>query len=126
MKKIFVFILAFFVFPAVAGNHARNFLQVVLNNMQENYQHSIGVPFGNYVMYVHKNGKKEAVYDKESGYRVDDPINRGDYNYFPYEMGVRHFLYDRFRWLNLGHLPEEDTSSYQDRVMAWIDDFAVK
>ncbi len=124
MKKLLIFVLMFFAFPCMAGEHARHFLQIVLNNMQENYQHSIGVPPGRYNLYVHKDGKKEAVYDSVTGKLVNDPVNRGSYNYFPYQMGVKHFLYDRFPWLHLGN-SREDTSSYEDRLMAWIDDFAV-
>ncbi len=125
MKKILTFILIFISVPCIAGEYTRNFLQIVLNNMQENYQHSIGVPLGRYVLYVDKEGKREAVYDtKNGGNLVTDPVNQGSYNYFPYQQGIKHFLYDSFVWLNIGN-SDNDTSSYHDRLMAWIDDFAV-
>ncbi|MBR6412862.1 MAG: hypothetical protein IKS41_06875 [Alphaproteobacteria bacterium] len=124
MKKILLFIFVFFALPCMAGNHAREFLQIVLNNMQENYQHSIGIPLGQYSLYVDKEGKREAVYDTRTGQLVTDPVNRGSYNYFPYRLGIKHFLYDSYPWLNLGN-SRDDTSTYQERLDAWLDDFVV-
>ena len=123
MKKLLIFVFVFFAFPCFAGDHARNFLQVVLNNMDENYQHHIGVSLGRYEVYVNEDGR-EFVYDPIKSKPVDDPVNAGSYNYYPYHMGIKHFIYDRYPWLHLGNKPNEP-SSYQDRLNAWIDDFIV-
>lgn len=124
MKKLLViFIVLFFAYPCIAGNHTRHFLQEVLNNMEENYQHHIGVKPGRYEIYVNKDGR-EFVYDPIHKKPVDDPINQGSYNYFPYHMGIKHFIYDRYPWLHLGNTKNEK-STYQDRLNAWIDDFIV-
>ena len=121
MTKFLVVVFVFFTFPCFAGDYARNFLEVVLNNMEERYQHSIGVPLGRYEVYVNDDGR-EFVYDTAKKKPVEDPTNKGDYNYYQYEQGVKHFIYDRYPWLNLGNA-REDPSSYQDRLNAWMDDF---
>ena len=69
-------------------------------------------------LYLHKNGKYEAVYDGE-GKLVKDGINDGSYNYaHPIKAPLKHFNRDILPWILWGHTPEDPTS-VEERVHAY-------
>lgn len=125
MKKL---ILALFLvmgisFPCSASDRTYVFLKTVLDNMNEYWQHHIGVEKGFYEIYTSPNGKDEAVYYSHSGLlQKDDLRNIGTYNCYPYKMGTKHFLVDAYAWLMFGNTAE-DTSYPEDRWEAWQKDF---
>ena len=71
--------------------------------------------------YLHKDGKKEAVYDK-SGKLVKDGINDGSYNYFhPQNDPLRHFTFDITPWIQFG-TSRKDPTSMEKRIHAYSAD----
>ena len=71
--------------------------------------------------FLHKDGKKEAVYDK-NGDLVKDGINDGSYNYFhPQKDSFRHLTFDMAPWIKLG-ASRTDPTSIKERVHAYSAD----
>ena len=68
--------------------------------------------------YLHKDGKQEAVYDK-NGKLVKDGINDGSYNYYhPKKDSLRHLTFDMAPWIMLG-ASRKDPTSLKERVHAY-------
>ena len=125
MKKIILILLLTIgiSFPSFANDRTYVFLKTVLDNMVEDWQHSIGVEIGRHVVYVDKEGKREAVYDRQNnGILVTDATNMGTYNYYPHWMGAEHFAQDAYPWLVQGN-GKGDRSTAEQRWSGWGNDF---
>ena len=74
--------------------------------MVEDWQHSIGVEIGRHVVYVDKEGKREAVYDRQNnGILVTDATNMGTYNYCGSSINwVTHYLLDMATYNKWGNV----------------------
>jgi hypothetical protein len=94
----------------------------ILSNTLEIESHNLNGVTGN-TLYLSEDGHKEAVYDLH-GNLVTDPINEGSYNYYHYkDYPYRHFFFDILPWIFWGNA-ETDTSTVQDRIVAFSKDFA--
>ncbi len=92
----------------------------ILRNMHEVEIHRMRGASENKV-YVSKDGKKEAVYDRE-GKVVKDGINDGSYNYFgEREDPLKHLTFDIAPWLLFGS-SRNDPTSCQERAHAYAAD----
>ena len=84
-------------------------IAVVLANTHEVSIHQMRGATGNKV-YLHKDGKREAVYDA-AGKLVQDGVNDGSYNYFhPRREAARHFTFDILPWMTWGNSAEDPTT----------------
>lgn len=105
------------------GGISQSHLQIiylVLRNTPEYYSHNLNGVTGNKV-YVHKDGHKEAVYDK-NGKLVQDGINDGSYNYFDRNKEpLKHFSFDTNPWIIWGSSPKDPTSK-KERIFAFVSD----
>lgn len=92
----------------------------ILSHTSEIAQHNMNGVTGN-VVYLHKDGHQEAVYDS-SGNLVTDDENQASYNYYhPHKQPLRHFLYDTLPWIRWGNT-EKDSTSRTERLSAWWTD----
>lgn len=92
----------------------------VLSATSEFYIHRLNGADDNEI-FVHKDGHKEAVYDK-AGNLVQDGINDGSYNYFhPDDDPLRHFAGDIHPWILWGISPKDPTTPV-DRISAYVMD----
>ena len=72
------------------------------------------------VVYTLPPGNREAVYDG-AGKLVQDDINNGSYNYFPWGDPANHFAYDTLPWFVWGY-SKKDPTSQSERVAAYVED----
>jgi hypothetical protein len=92
----------------------------ILSHTSEIAQHNMNGVTDN-VVYLHKDGHKEAVYDS-SGNLVTDDENQASYNYYhPHKQPLRHFLCDTLPWILWGNT-EKDSTSPSERLSAWWTD----
>lgn len=93
---------------------------LILQNTSEYYIHNLAGVSGNKV-YIHKDGHKEAVFDKK-GNLVQDGINDGSYNYFNAKIApLKHFCFDMHPWIMWGS-SKRDTTSKKERIFGYISD----
>ncbi len=72
-------------------------------------------------VFVHQDGHKEAVYDKD-GNLVKDGVNDGSYNYYhPSEEPLRHFAFDISPWILWGQ-SRTDPTTVKGRIYAYMGD----
>ncbi|MBU0753918.1 MAG: hypothetical protein KJ645_02180 [Planctomycetes bacterium] len=95
-------------------------LYAILQNTHEVCIHQQNGAKDNQV-YLHQDGHREAVYDKE-GKLVEDGINDGSFNFFhPYKEPLRHFTCDISPWIMSGQSPKDPTT-IKSRIHAYMDD----
>ncbi len=88
-----------------------------LSNTSETRIHQLRGAVDN-VVYVHKDGHTEAVFDGE-GNMVRDGINDGSYNYaHPEGDPINHFNKDILPWIFWGY-SREDPTSIEERLIAY-------
>ena len=93
---------------------------LLLTNTYETEVHRMSGQYENKT-YLSKDGKKEAVYDK-NGNLVKDGINDGSYNYFhPRNDPLRHFTFDMSPWIQFG-ASKKDSTSIEKRIHAYSAD----
>ncbi|MBN2455928.1 MAG: hypothetical protein JXB29_05240 [Sedimentisphaerales bacterium] len=89
----------------------------ILSHTSEIAQHNMNAITGN-VVYLHKDGHQEAVYDSSVNLVTDDE-NQASYNYYhPHEQPLRHFLCDTLPWI-LWENTEKDSTLPSERFSAW-------
>ena len=72
-------------------------------------------------VFVHKDGHKEAVFDKD-GNAVKDGINDASYNYYPANtQPLMHFTFDINPWIMWGNSPTDPTT-VNERIYAYMGD----
>ncbi|MCQ2604123.1 MAG: hypothetical protein MJ215_03655 [Spirochaetia bacterium] len=81
-------------------------LNYILKNTFENNIHKMRGETGNKV-YTKEDGR-EAVFDK-NGQPVENPWNRGNYNFASYSEPVLKFTLDIWPWLYYGNSPDDPT-----------------
>ena len=92
----------------------------ILSHTSEIAQHNMNGVTTN-VVYLHKDGHREAVYDSSDNLVTDDE-NQGSYNYYhPHKQPLRHFWYDTLPWIIWGNT-EKDSTSPSERISAWLTD----
>ena len=87
-------------------NEKLSALNYILKNTFENNIHKMRGETENRV-YTNKDGR-EAVFDK-NGQPIENPWNRGSYNFAPYSEPVRKFTLDIWPWLHDGNSPDDPT-----------------
>lgn len=94
----------------------------VLKNTPEFHIHNMRG--ANNVIYLHKDGHKEAVYD-ENGNLVTDCINMASYNYGnPGTEPFKHFFADTLAWISWGNC-KDDPTSMAERASAYSKDLGI-
>ncbi len=95
-------------------------LYAILQNTSEVCIHQQNGAKDNQV-YVHQDGHKEAVYDK-NGKLVQDGINDGSYNYFhPTKQPLYHFTFDISPWIMWGQ-SRTDSTTVKSRIYVYMGD----
>ena len=98
-------------------------LYLVLQNTPEVYIHNMNGVTGNNT-YVHKDGHREAVYDKD-GNVVKDGINDASYNYFARRKApLKHFSFDTHPWIIWGN-SQQDSTTRTERIFALVGDIQI-
>jgi len=105
------------------GEIERRKLQIIyliLQNTSEHYIHNLNGVTDNKV-YFHKDGHREAVYDRD-GHLVEDGINDHSYNYYDRRKEpLKHFAFDTNPWIIWG-ASKRDTTSQQERIYGLVSD----
>ncbi len=97
-----------------------NILSWILTHTYEVQIHRMRGATENQV-YVHKDGHKEAVFDKD-GNAVKDGINDASYNFFPAnKQPFMHFTFDINPWIMWGNSPTDPTK-VNERIYAYMGD----
>lgn len=93
----------------------------IIQNTSEHYIHNLNGATGN-VVYFHKDGHKEAVFDSD-GKLVQDGINDGSYNFYDRTREpLKHFSFDTHPWIMWGN-SKRDITSQQERIFGFLCDF---
>jgi len=94
----------------------------ILKHTNEIYIHRQRGAVDNQI-FLHKDGHKEAVYNKENKL-VKDGINDASYNYArPRKEPLRHFVFDIHPWIVYG-ASKTDSTSPPERLHAYVADLA--
>ena len=83
----------------------------------QDYCHMFGVPIGENVKYVPLNGEGgEQIFSSTTGEVVNDPRNRGSYNFYnPKEHKIAHSITDVTPWVLWGN-DLKDTTKISERI----------
>lgn len=100
---------------------AASTIYTILANTQELRIHQMNGETDNQT-FIHKDGHREAVFDKE-GKAVESCPNKATYNYYhPFEAPLGHFTADILPWLMWGSCTD-DVSTQEQRIEAYVLDF---
>ncbi|MBL4781299.1 MAG: hypothetical protein JKX92_03565 [Porticoccaceae bacterium] len=96
-------------------------IYTILENTQEFSIHQMDGATENKT-FLHKDGHREAVFDKD-GNAVEGCPNKATYNYYhPFQTPLGHFTADILPWLLMGSC-RYDSSTLDQRVDAYVLDF---